>query len=206
MTSRQGRSRKAVAAFVLAFAVCVATAQPPAAIVLSPDAGGLPPVGTAYIAGTSTGLAALRVAAADVTVTTFFLSGDITLDGEEIIIRRPNQTVTLAASSASCSCSDEDCPVLNGAGRSRILRVEAGSFILTRIGFGNGNATGSGGSVLFNRTLNSQGLATFETVCIRNSLATVVRLLRSVELLFARSRRMICHPYKTRSTEALSPS
>jgi hypothetical protein len=125
-------------------------------------------------------LAALRAAAADLTVTTFIFSGDVTLDGEEIAIRRPNQTVTVAARTASCTCISEEagdaaCPVLDGAGRSRVLLVEAGSFVLTRISFKNGNATGSGGSVLFNRTLNSPGLATFETVCVRNSLATVVR-------------------------------
>lgn len=73
----------------------------------------------------------LRRAAANASVTTILIAGDVLLSGGEVEISRPGQEVVVSA--AAASCSGFTCPRLDAGRSSRIFNVTAGSLVVSNL-------------------------------------------------------------------------
>ena len=103
------------------------------------------------------------------------LLGDVALDGSQVVIQRPGQTVCLVSpSSARCAADGSGgCPTLDGKTASRILKVAAWGLVVSNVRFVNGRATeaGEGGGCL--TTANSSTTATVLTNTAWNGCSNV---------------------------------
>ena len=116
-------------------------------------------------------LADLLAAAANVSVLTFAVQNSFALNGAEVLIARPGQTVTVAG-----VCLAGGCPTLDGGRSSRVLSILSDTLLIRGIYFVGGNASASvtAGGGCVHAVVNT--LATFDTTTFLGCTAAGVRI------------------------------